>query len=148
MTETVEKKLIVEPPAEVKPAVPAPHCIAINCKSEKVDPRKGKLFCPVHALNVPRHLRKAIEQEAVWLQHKGMPADQHSVALFTVAMNREYGVRLTKDPLELARWMKSQAEDAARASAEKAGLLLPPKVGQVASAADIAQASKPRLVAP
>jgi len=114
-----------------------PYCIAKDCKDEKVDPKNGKFFCSRHELNVPRHLKKALVGEVLWCQHKNVQMDQHTMALLTVAANREYATRIIKDPAEMAKWKEEERLLAIRAKAEQAGLLLPPSRPQEAPAASI-----------
>lgn len=115
-----------------KPPAPAkPHCIALRCESTRgIDYTKGKFFCPPHELNVPRHLRKALEAEVLWLNRKSSPFDEHATGLLSLAANREYATRLMKDPVEMAKWQAEKAAAEAERRAKEAGLILPPKAGE------------------
>jgi hypothetical protein len=117
-----------------EPKPKGPHCAAKDCQSAKVDIQRGKFFCSVHELTVPRHLRKMLELEVAWLQRKGLQIDEHTVALVTVAANREYAQRLLRDPAEMAKWQAEVATRRSEESAKAAGLILPPKVGELVEA--------------
>lgn len=96
------------------------RCVAFQCGVEVPIPRQ---FCERHHANVPKHLRQAIAGETKWLSRRGLPGDQHTLALISIAASRELQHRIQVDPKAARAFEEFAKAQQFAQQAQKAGLL-------------------------